>query len=58
MNEMDETKITETVYKQSVALRGIQKRNKQTNKDGSPSPPPPPPLPTDIQTVHLTFWKT
>ena len=54
---MDETKITETVYKQSVALRGIQKRNKQTNKDGSPSPPPPP-LPTDIQTVHLTFWKT
>ena len=42
MNEMDETKITETVYKQSVALRGIQKRNKQTNKDGSPSPPPPP----------------
>ena len=40
---MDETKITETVYKQSVALRGIQKRNKQTNKDGSPSPPPPPP---------------
>lgn len=42
MNEMDEIKITETVYKQSVALRGIQKTNKQTNKDGSPSPPPPP----------------
>ena len=38
---MDEIKITETVYKQSVALRGIQKTNKQTNKDGSPSPPPP-----------------
>ena len=29
---MDEIKITETVYKQSVALRGIQKTNKQTNK--------------------------
>ena len=40
MNEMDEIKITETVYKQSVALRGIQETNKQTNKDGSPPPPP------------------
>ena len=29
MNEMDEIKITETVYKQSVALRGIQNTNKQ-----------------------------
>ena len=38
MNEMDETKITETVYKQSVALRGIQKRNKQ-RRVPVPSPP-------------------
>ena len=38
---MDEIKITETVYKQSVALRGIQK-TKQTNKQRRvPSPPPP-----------------
>ena len=42
MNEMDEIKITETVYKQSVALRGIQKTNKQ-NRVRLPPPPPPPP---------------
>ena len=41
MNEMDEIKITETVYKQSVALRGIQK-TKQTNKQRRVPPPPPP----------------
>ena len=34
MNEMDEIKITETVYKQSVALRGIQKQTNKQTKTG------------------------
>ena len=58
MNEMDEIKITETVYKQSVALRGIQNTNKQTKTGPSPPTSPSPPPPTHIQTVHLTFSKT
>ena len=45
MNEMDEIKITETVYKQPVALRGIQKTNKQTKTGPSPPTSPSPPLP-------------
>ena len=56
MNEMDEIKRTETVYKQSVALRGIQKTNKQ-NRIRLPLPLPPY-THTHTQTVHLTFSKT
>ena len=42
---MDEIKITETVYKQSVPLRGIQNTKQQTKPGPSPPPPPPPPPP-------------
>ena len=49
---MDEIKITETVYKQSVALRGIQKTNKQ-NRVRFP-PPPHPPIHTHTHT-NSTF---
>ena len=41
MNEMDEIKITETVYKQSVAIRGIQNTNKQRRVRLPHLPPPP-----------------
>ena len=50
MNEMDEIKITETVYKQSVALRGIQKTNKQNRVR---LPPPPPPIHTHTHKQYI-----
>ena len=46
---MDEIKITETVYKQSVALRGIQKTNKQNRVR------PPPPSPHTHTHTNSTF---
>ena len=51
---MDEIKITETVYKQSVPLRGIQNTNKQTKTGPSPPPPPLPPIPPNTHT-NSTF---
>ena len=42
MNEMDEIKITQTVYKQS-GCSSWNPKNKQTKTGPSPPPPPPPP---------------
>ena len=49
---MDEIKRTETVYKQSVALRGIQKTNKQNRVR---LPPPPPPIHTHTNSTFDIF---